>query len=108
HLMHSRERDETLGQALKQIHSSTGHQAQTLQLLQKQFDTGRDSAERMTETLGSFSSALTGLAENNNRSTEVLSGLLRSTEQRESQLVETIRRMQRWTLGLLISVGALL
>ena len=76
-----------------------------LGLIQQQFDSTTRASEQMTQTLGGFSSALGNLSENNHRSTEILSGLVRSTEQRESRLIEMMSRTQKWIIGILIGIG---
>lgn len=107
HLAHSRKREETLNSTLDKLGEASGHQTEVLGLLQQQFDSSTRSAEQMTQTLTGFNETLANLAQNNSRSTEALTQLMRTTEQRESQLIDIFGRTQKWMIGLLAGVGLL-
>jgi methyl-accepting chemotaxis protein len=107
HLGQERQRDATLNDTLSQLGRSSDQQTEVLGLLQQQFDTTARASEQMTHTLGDFSDALSTLATSNGRSTELLSNLSRSTQERESTLIEMMQRTQRWMIGAVAAAGAL-
>lgn len=110
HLSQSKNRETALNDTLRSLGESSSQQTEVLGLLQRQFDISTQSAEKMTETLGNFSEALSNLAATNNRSTDVLSRIVDAADERESRMASMVSRSERWNWVIvgLLSLGVLI
>ena len=110
HLGQAKTRESALNETLRNIGESSSQQTEVLGLLQRQFDASTQSAEKMSQTLGSFSEALSNLAATNNRSTDVLARIVDAADEREARMARMVNRSERWNwvIVALLSVAVLL
>lgn len=107
YLGHARRRDEALNGTLSGINESSMRHTEVLGLLQQQLDASGRSTDALTDQLGDFREALTGLAGSNARTTSVLTDLAQSNEMRELELTRMLARTQKWLLAAMVCCAAM-
>jgi hypothetical protein len=106
HFVQARGREDTLNETLSTMNQTSGRQTEVLGLLQQQVEAGSRTTARLTETLDTLRGALSDLAESNTRSAEVLGAVSDAAAERETALVASLGRMQRWMIAAVIICGA--
>ncbi len=105
HLSQVKSREDNLTSTLQRMSNASDHHTEVLGLLQQQLDQNGRASQQMTETLGGFREALSGLAGTNTRSADLLSKIAENSQERESQLITMFERSQRWMMGIAIGLG---
>jgi len=106
HLQQSKTRDESLHNTLDRLRQTTDQQTELLSLVQQQIDGHGEVATQMTNTLGGVREALGKIASSNEQTVKILNQTSKAAEQRESQLIQTLGRTQKWMIGAMVFCGA--
>jgi ABC-type transporter Mla subunit MlaD len=98
HLGRSRNREESLGQAIRELSDASSRQTEVLGLVQQQLDANREAAHTLARTLDNLHESLGRVAHSQSNATETLRGFVSAAEAREAAMAGLLGSIQRWMI----------
>jgi ABC-type transporter Mla subunit MlaD len=105
HFGQAKRREEALNETLSTLTEASGRQTDVLGLVQQHLDTSGQMAAQLGGTLDTLRETLGDMADANARTVDVLSSFTEKAAMRETELITTITRTQRWMIGASVFCG---